>query len=171
MNETIGTKQLASILGISVQRVNELGRKGKIQRERDGGWNLVKVNAALHRNMDKHQALKSLGQVAQSPVMDGGQLKEPADTFADAQREHEWLKVQKAELELRMRKEELVEKAQVKEEIGKLLTNFKNKLLYIPDKLARKVAPISDDRECRALIDNAIREALVALSEYEPDVA
>jgi hypothetical protein len=167
--ETVTTKQLSSILGISVQRVNELGRKGKIQRESDGGWDLVKVNASLRRNLDKHQAIRSLGQTAQANMspLEGGEGE--GETFSEAQRRNEWLKVQKSELELALRREELLEKAQAKEEWGKLLTAFKNKLLYLPGKVARKITPITDDRKCRSLIEHEIKEALSILSEYEPD--
>jgi hypothetical protein len=49
--DTISTPELAKKLGISRQRVNELGRMGKIQREADGQWNLERVHAAIERNL------------------------------------------------------------------------------------------------------------------------
>lgn len=49
------------MLGISRQRVNELGRVGKIQREADGRWNADKVREALHQNLDHRQSIVTRG--------------------------------------------------------------------------------------------------------------
>jgi hypothetical protein len=172
MTETISTRQLAAILGITVTRVNELGRKGKIRREPDGGWDLPKVTAALKQNLDRHQSSRALGQTSgrthnSAPT----EQHNEGESFAEAQRQNEWMKVQKAELELRIRKEELLERDQVKTEVSKMLAAFKNKMLYIPSRISQKLGSVSDDRERRAIIEREIKEALTVLSEYEPDAA
>lgn len=172
MTETISTKQLAAILGISVQRVNELGRKGKIQREDEGGWNLVKVNAALRQNLDKHQALRSLGQMAHSDDLEQeGKQGNNGDSFSEAQRRHEWAKVEKEELTLRLRRGELIERSDVKAEWTQAANAFRNQLLLVPDKLAPKVAVCSDVRECRALVEEEMRRVLMIFSETQADAA
>ncbi len=51
----VGTGELAKILGISRQRVNELGRLQKISREADGQWDLDKVRAQLGHTIDPQQ--------------------------------------------------------------------------------------------------------------------
>ncbi len=56
------TSELARQLVISRQRVNKLGRLGKIQREPDGKWDVTKVQAALRRNRDSRSPIKSLGE-------------------------------------------------------------------------------------------------------------
>ena len=48
------------MLGISRQRVNELGRLGKIPREADGRWNPERVRVALEQNLDQRQRRASL---------------------------------------------------------------------------------------------------------------
>ena len=169
MTETITTKQLAAILGISVQRVNELGRKGKIERESDGGWDLVKVNAALRRNLDRHQAIRSLGQKTQPGT--GETNGDAGDSFSEAQRKHEWLKVQKDELMLQVRRGELLEAAEIEETWTRGFTAIKNNLLLIADKLAPKLAVCSDERECRALVFREISRSLEAAIDIKAHAA
>lgn len=165
LDATISTKQLAKILGISVQRVNELGRKGKISRESDGGWNLVKVNADLRKNLNKSQVIRSLGQKAQSEsaAVESGE----GESFSEAQRRLEWAKVQKAELELRKRGGELLERADVELTWTTAYTGFDNLMRLIPDKLAPRIAVLTDVLEIRMLIEQEIEAALHALSEIE----
>jgi hypothetical protein len=45
-----------------------------------------------------------------------------------------------------------------------------HRLLLLPDKMAPRIAAISDVQECRAIVDYEIREALTALSEHQPHV-
>jgi hypothetical protein len=52
---TVSTPIIAKMLGISRQRVNELGRLGKIPREADGRWNPERVRVALEQNLDQRQ--------------------------------------------------------------------------------------------------------------------
>ena len=170
MNQTISTKELAAILGISVTRVNELGRKHKITREADGKWSLVKVHAELKAKLDSTQASPALGQVRGNgsgyvPASDDGK------TFFEAQRQHEWLKVQKEELALRIRRLELLEREEVKAEWAKGLNAFRNQLLLVPDKLAPKLAACSDTLECRALIYAEMCKVLDIFSEPTADAA
>ncbi len=73
------------------------------------------------------------------------------------------------ELELRKRQGELLEYSQVKAEWSKLLTTFKNKMLYIPGKVARSLAGAKDDRERMVILDKEIKEALSILSNYDPE--
>ncbi len=54
---TIGTTELAKRLGISRQRINELGRLGKITREADGQRDLDAVTRQLGRNLDPRHCL------------------------------------------------------------------------------------------------------------------
>jgi hypothetical protein len=73
------------------------------------------------------------------------------------------------ELELKKRKEELLEKSQVAAEWGKLLSTFRNRMLYIPSRISQKIGSVTDDRERRAIIEHEIKEALKTLSAYDPE--
>ena len=176
MTDTISTAQLAAILGISRQRINELGRKGKISREPNGQWNLVKVHEALRNNLDVRQITPSLSGRHKIPIepqntsAPSGEIVAEG-TFLEAQRRHEWLKVQKEELALQVRRGELIEKKELERELGALLTAFRNRSMLMPDKLAPRVAVTTDVLECRALIEREVRELLSILSEYQTNAA
>ena len=95
----------------------------------------------------------------------------PPASFLEAQRNHEWLKVQKAELDLKVRRGELLEREEVERRWGALLTTFRNRMLLLPDKVAPRAAVLDSVLECRALLEREVKEALSALSEYEPNAA
>lgn len=167
----LGATALAKFLGISRERVYQLTRSGKIARESDGKYSPQAVQLALKRNLDIRQPSPSRGDKPRSLVTEASAPDANAVTLAAVQLQHEIARAAKAQMELKRLRGTLLEKSEVQTEWSKLLTTFKNKMLYIPAKLARKLAPISDDRECRALIESEIREALSVLSEYEPDAA
>ena len=172
MNETITTKQLAAILGISVQRVNELGRKGKIQREADGGWDLVKVNGSLRRNMNRHQSSKALGGCGEkSPMEHGPSDKDIGESFSEAQRQREWIRVQKEEMELRRRRGELLERSEVEQIWSEGQTRFVSRLLQLPDDLADAVAVMTSVIDIRALIEREVNSAIRSMRERESNAA
>jgi hypothetical protein len=175
VQETISTKKLAAVLGVSISRINELGRKGKITRESDGGWDLVKVNADLRKNLNRSQTLRSLGQSAKSENMevlaDHGKDVANDMSYAEAQRRHEWVKVQRELLDLRKRKGELLEAEEVSKVWSGITTAIKTRMLMVATKTAPRISDGMSVLERSAIIDKSIREALTALSEYEPDVA
>ena len=51
------------------------------------------------------------------------------------------------------------------------LTSFKTVLLNIPDRLAGRLAAMTDEREIRALLDAEIKLALNSLIEQHNDAA
>lgn len=173
MTSTISTKELAAVLGISIQRVNELGRKGKITREPDGKWNLVKIHQQLKENLDSSQSLKSLGQRRGKLEMEreGDSAGKTEGTFLEAQCRHEWLRVQKEEMELRRRRGELAELADVESTWASIMSTIQTRLLGAAGKLGPRVAAISEPRECSSIIEREIREILTALSEYKINAA
>ena len=52
--------------------------------------------------------------------------------------------------------------------MGQAVASSRAKLLSIPNACAAAVADISDPEACRAILDEACREAAIALSEYDP---
>jgi hypothetical protein len=171
MTGTISTKELAAVLGISVQRVNELGRKGKIAREPDGKWNLVKVHAQLKANLDSSQVTKSLGQKRGQPDPEGAPSSNTDGTYLEAQCRHEWLRVEKEEMELRRRRGELLELDEVEMVWSGIMSTIQTRILGASGKLGPRVAAVTDARECSAIIDRELREILTVLSEYKVDAA
>ena len=117
-----------------------------------------------HRLRRKKKRVESS---AAQPVMDVA----PGETFLEAQRRHEWLKVQKEEMELRRRRGELVERADTEQIWSSIVIGTQSRLLILPDKIAPKVLRAKDVYECRAIIEREIREALTSLSEFQPNAA
>jgi hypothetical protein len=151
--------------GGSLAAVQKAIKSGRIQLVDGGKIDFDQADKSWEANSDHRQQRISKAEApAVKPVN-----PEVADTFLEAQKRHEWLKVQKAELELALRREELLERDQVKDEVSKMLSMFKNKMLYIPSRISQRLGSITDDRERRAIIDHEIKEALSVLSEYEPD--
>jgi hypothetical protein len=171
MLTTVG---LAAALGISRQRVNELGRLRKISREKDGRWDLTKVRAELTLNLDSSQAPRVRVQPSSSRDADGTEMipgSSVHEVFNRARAAREVASAKIAQLDLRLREGELLVKAEVKEAWTQGANAFRNQLLLAPDRLAPKVAVCSDVRECRVLIEEEMRRILMIFSEAQADVA
>jgi hypothetical protein len=171
MTETVTTRQLAAILGISIQRINELGRKGKIHRRADSGWDLVEVNTNLRENLDKRQALRSLGQTVQSEdpaapsEQDYSGPSKPLNLM-QAQLKHELAKASKTEFEVAKMRGILIDAEEAATEWQRQILAARKHALQLPGKLAPKVAVESDVLICQHLIEREIRAMLSELSEY-----
>ena len=163
----LSTAQLAAALGISPQRVNELGRKKKISREPDGQWDVETVRADLNRNLDHSQPQRAGNKPinprrSEDPDAISGNTH---DVFNRARAVKETALARGAQLDLRHRQGELLERSEIEAAITQGLTSFKNHLLLFPDKVAPKVAACSDVLECRAIIYEEIRHLLITLSD------
>lgn len=176
----ISIRKAAKELGVSHVAILKAAKSGSLKLEADGSVNLDNVRRS---EWFKNRAGKSEAPVPVKSKPVETEARTDADQPGD--KPSQISKVSKIDIdkllllerreklrtENRVRRGELLERAQVKNEWSKLLTAFKNKMLYLPGKLARKVAPLSDDRECRVIIEKEVREALEALSGYEPDAA
>jgi hypothetical protein len=170
----VSSTELAQILGISRQRVNELGRQQKITREPDGLWDLDKVRAQLGHTLDPQQTSRvrtpqSRTQPEPDPDLPPGAGANAHDLFNRARAAKEIAIAKEKQLELKKREGQLVEEADVERIRTKELTMFKNRLLLVPDKLATRVAASSDVAECRELIETELFGLLNDLSEAAID--
>ncbi len=178
MSNRIGTGELAKKLGISRQRVNDLAREGKLTREPDGRWDPGRAMDELAKTLDGQQQRRA--KVQPRAIQ---HLPQPADSeglpmtgsaheiFNRARAAKEVAIAKERQLDLRRRQGELLEASDVELAWTRKLTSFKERLLAIPDRLAQKLAAISEDREIRATLDSEIRMALQALIETKADAA
>ncbi len=176
---TIGTSELANHLGISRQRVNELGRLGKIHRVADGGWDLEDVRRQLGRRLDPQQQAKSRntgGSIPSNPFEQRAEQDPPIggggnahELFNRARAAKEIAAAKSMQLDLKQREGQLLDYDDVKHTWGSVFVRFKNSLLYVPGRLARKVAVCSDEAECRQLIEDELVALLNILSETRFD--
>jgi|WetSurMetagenome_2_1015567.scaffolds.fasta_scaffold176472_2 hypothetical protein len=155
-------------VGGSLSAVQKAIKTGRIKTT-DGKIYFESADKSWEENSDHRQQRQNRGANKATPEEIPSAEMDTTQTFLEAQRQHEWLKVQKEEMELRKRRGELFEKHEAEEKWGKLLTAFRNRMGIVPDNLAPRVAVLGDVLECRALIEREMRQVLTALSEYQPD--
>jgi hypothetical protein len=168
-------RKLASELGTTHTLLNRQRAKGRFSEEPGGGFDVEKVRASLARSADisqPSQANKRTREADDFPAAGGGggyyQL------FNRARAAKEMAIAKERELDLRRRQGELLEAKDVEQAWTKRMIAFNNRLWLISDKVAAKVAVSSDPLECKALIDEEIREAVKMLAqapEAETDAA
>jgi hypothetical protein len=184
---TIGTSELAARLSISRQRVNELGRLGKITREPDGRWDPAKVAAALGRNLDGRQASPARERVVEMRTPDravaaphkvgagGGRKPKGEQTVGDdatpkkgtllyEQWRHTQEKANREALERRKLEGELVESAAVESAWSEFGVKFRDAVMGLPSVVCNRL-PEEWRREVSRVIDEEARKVLAALSD------
>jgi hypothetical protein len=169
------TKQLADELQISVSRINELGRKGKLPpREPDGRWDLAKVRASLEGNMDAYQASPARGDPppasrGMGPGMGAAQFPQPQrsperGTMAYAQLQHELAKATKAALEAQRMENRLVDRAAVELEWTSVCAAIRSAVLALPARIVNRL-PAEYRRIVLPVVEEECRATLRALSD------
>ncbi len=144
----------------------------RITKGADGKIDFERADREWEENLNQRKRNTSHQEATTHPVVtDGEPGVIPTESFLEAQRQHEWVKKMRADLELQARRGELLEKADVEKAWGEMLTAFRNRMLLMVDKLAPRVAVVSDVLACRAVIEREIKDALLALSEYQSDAA
>lgn len=153
----VNQKELAAILGISDRRVrqlkNEFGlfAKGMSEGKRQ-------KNYCLEKCVPEYINYKLEAELQQGTTYN--KEKEQA--------EHEQIKKKISALKLRRLKRELHEAADVEEFLTRMLMNFKNRLLSIPQKAAPLIVSEDDVNVVLRIIEKEIYQALDELSEYDP---
>ena len=168
---SLTSTQLAAALGISRQRVNELGRKGKIHREADGNWDPAKVAAALGRNLDLHHVSPARdGQRPAPPVSPeppSGDFRQPrlgAGTFADAQLQHERAKAVKATLEAKRLSGELVPAAEAEAAWAAAGIMIRDAVMGLGARVTNRL-PAEWRAELHTVLDDEVRKLLRLISD------
>ena len=188
---TVSTPELAAAFGISRQRVNELGRKGKITREPDGRWDVDKVRAALGRNLDIRQMSPARGEAPPQTVGrrptdpprngvftgDPGGVKSgglgtdmipdtgPAvGTLAHAQLVHETAKAKKAALEARRLEGSLVDREAVEAEWTAIGSEIRDRVMALPSRVINRL-PSEWRSQLLPVIEEEARSMLTVLSD------
>ena len=149
MNFELSTKEAAELLNISDRRVRQLIEDGLFERLEN----------------DKLDARKIVEQYY-SFKFDVGKVK----SYDLERAEHEVIKRKLSELKLSRQTKELLVAKEVETEYTNMVVTFRNKLLSLPSKIAPTVVNNSNVNEIMTLIDSEIRDCLIELSEYNPDV-
>lgn len=151
MSKEITSNELAEILGISKRRVNQIADEGIVfQREISGNFKMVECVEQYYANKFSEEDYKV-------------KYNEEHALLEKAKRE-------KAELEVGKMKNELHASEDVEMVMTGMLVNFKNRILAIPSKLAPQIVGIKNINKINELTDEELRDALIELSEYDPEM-
>jgi hypothetical protein len=153
--------------GTSLASVQKALARGRISAEPDGSIDFEKADAAWEASTDKARQRPTNGAaVAAVPSV---LVPLPHNsTFAEGQRQLQWLRVQKERLDLDERRGKLVSADEVETFVGGMIEMCKTTLLAIPRELRDRLALEDDPIACEELMANSIRSALVHLSQYRP---
>lgn len=145
--KTITKAEYAHRRGVSRQMVGKYCALG-MPTASNGHIDVEKADSWIADNIDKHS------EPGRSNLTEARTRKENA--LASLR-----------ELELRKRKGELWEAGEAQAAMEAIVTATRSHFLLLSAKLAPEVAGNGNPTECQAIIDQAIREALQALSEYK----
>jgi hypothetical protein len=147
-------------------------RAGRVKKEADGTWDVEACRAALaeNSNLGKQRSARKQRRSPSHPTpgpetaspfaFSGAPADDPASpqpdegNYSEACRRLEWLKVEKAELELARKRGELAPLVEVNAHIAGMITRARDVLLRI---------------DCDARTKREIERALRELSEFEGD--
>ena len=141
----VKSKELATILGITQRRVNQLVKEAVLEKNSAGQFDLA----------------QSVQAYISFAVTDSDELKKEKTL-------HERAKRQKAEIVLAHLENRMHDAADVEEALTGMLVTFRSRILGMPSKLAPQILGMKNIGEIQSLINKEAREALTELSEYDP---
>jgi hypothetical protein len=168
------------LVGGTLRAVQKAIASGRITKGSDGRIDFDRADRDWEANLNHRKRRSPRSKKKQSVISNQtNSLGEneaslgniPTESFLEAQRRHEWLKVQKEDLELRRRRGELVELSDIEIVWSNIVSASQDRFLGIPGKLAPRLVSISSVHECQILLEREIREALALLTEYKPNAA
>jgi len=175
--ETVSKTEFAKGLGLTKGRVSQLLARG-LPVTKDGRIPLGQARswyeATIHKTRKRGPHPKAVLDPAitsGSTFVPGGKNLPAALRLLEAQASKEEQLAILRTMEVERRKGVLVEIEDVERVWGSIVSAAQARMLLLPDKLAPKVAPVTDVLECRAIIDREIKSALTYLIEYHADAA
>jgi hypothetical protein len=186
-------RELARQLGVSETAVRRAEKAGRIRREPDGAWDLVKVRAAWAGNTDPAQqrrepstaaesktakrAVKPVPEAALGAVRDtlrehGEPVTTGAMTFMQARTANEVLKAQERRLRLQRMKGELVDRAKAVAQVFRLARDERDAWVNWPARVAAMIAAELevDPHHLHTVLERHVRDHLAELAEVRPNL-
>lgn len=177
------TAEIAAELGVSPQAVNKAVRRGRIQREADGTFDLAKVLATWVSNADQHQRSRGLtvkASKSKKPLpkrhdrrpevlaLEAGSMEAVDESISEAQRLEAWVKLKQRETDLLEREGKLLRSELVVSALSSMVATAKTRLRAVASHLAPQFSLGMREAECEALINAEIDEALLDLAAWQP---
>lgn len=154
LTPTVSTAKLCEALGVTKQRISVLERRGTIQRETDGQWDVEKVRAALAANLDARQ---NSANPDQPPTLQKGTIA--YETYRLTRERADRAALERAEIEGSLLKVDEVRKAW-----DGMIAAARTKLLAIGDEICEKLAAETNSIRCREMVNVKVKEALADLA-------
>lgn len=149
----VNQKELASCLGISARQVRNLRENGLFQ---------------LPDGVKKYPLEKCVREYINFKINEA-EGRSASISKEKIQIEHEQVKIEIAKLNLRQKRRELHEAADVEAFLSDMLIRFRERMMSLPAKLAMGVAGETDINVIIETLQGGIMEALNELAEYDPD--
>lgn len=158
--ETLTQKEASKRLGISAKQLRRLTKKHDAPRNDDGSYPWPEV-VDWYKDFKQDEALRRRGINREAGEAD----------YEQARAREKAAKADMAELELLERKGELIPVQVYKDELASVLTSVRSRLLNLPGRLGRELAPEMKPEEAEQIVEQGVREALEELqrAEFEED--
>lgn len=152
----VNTDAMATLLGFTRQRINQLAKEGILEKQAAGRFPLMK-------NVQRYIEYLRTG------VKDKGDGDEEAQAkYWEEKALHEKAKRETAEIKLAKLKNQVHDAADVELVLTNMLVTFRSRIMSIPEKVAPKVLGMKNLSEISEVINAEVLEALAELSEYDP---
>jgi hypothetical protein len=161
MSLGLSARQAAKVLGLTHSALLKAAKTGRITREPDKSFVVDRVRRQLAENSNAHQRRKPISLVTGLHEVGTG-----IHTLSEAQRQREWMRVQKEELELKRIKGELAPIGKVNAFVAGMVIRAREILTAMPSQLKDRLAQESRPAECEQLLTAEVRRALDGLSEF-----
>jgi phage terminase Nu1 subunit (DNA packaging protein) len=149
----VNTDVLASVLGFTRQRINQLAKDGVLEKQAPGRFLLL-------LNLKKYVDYLRVGQVDEEEGATAQYWEEKAL--------HEAAKRKMAELNLAKQENQMHDAIDIELILTNMLVTFRNRILGIPQKVAPKVIGLASLAEIMEVINTELLEALSELADYDP---
>jgi hypothetical protein len=93
-------------------------------------------------------------------------LPQDGRTFNDARTKREWVRLEREAMALAKEKRKLLDGDEVRQAVGIMIAEVRQKLLQIGPELGMKLALETDAVACREMVDARIFQALAELAEF-----
>jgi hypothetical protein len=180
---TSSNRALARHIGVSETAVRRAEKAGRIRREPDGAWDLVRVQAAWSSNTDRaqqrrqHGAMKPVPEAAVGAVRDtlrehGEPVSAGGMTFMQARTANEVLKAQERRVRLQRMKGELVDRAKAVAQVFRLARDERDAWVNWPARVAAMMAAELevDQHQLHTVLERHVRVHLNELAEVRPNL-
>jgi len=148
----VNTDTLAGIFGCTGRWVQQMERDGILVRKAPGKWPVIENTTAYIKYLENNRKIND---------------EDEADYWHEKAL-HEKAKRETTELRLSEYKKSLLSASEVEGFISEMIIVCRNRLLYIPDKIAVKITGLTDVTQVRKIIMDEVLEALNELKEYDP---